>query len=672
MANELFNEVIVLFLLSILVNLACSRLKLPATVGFLLTGVLCGPSMLGLVSDEKTIENVADLGVAMLMFTIGMELSGDALNRLKRPVFLGGSLQIGLVVLFCWGAGLFIGKPEEGVLWGMLMALSSSAIVLQIFQSKGMASSPVGRLGLAILVFQDIMVAPMMIMVPLLAGTVQLTWEEGLLSAAKVAGLGLGMILFSRFLLDRLMNAVVRTRAREVLLLTTLVICFGFARLTTVLGMSASLGSFLAGLMLARSQYSMSVIADILPYRHVFMSLFFISVGMLLNVGFVASNAGLILGLVAAFILLKTLISMPAVLVQGYPLYTAVSASLCLAQAGEFAFVLAAAAQELGFLHADHYQVFLAVSVISMMATPGIIAVSGKAGKAFSALARWLGLPVAAPDAESVAHTAGGLSDHIIIVGFGFSGKHLARTAKECRLPYTILEMNPETVARYSQREPISYGDASEPSILDALGIAKARVIAIVISDLAAVRAIVAKARQANPQVVIIARTRFVTEIGPLHSLGANYVIAEEFESAIEVFSQVLSTYLVPRQDIEAMADHVRRQNYRMVRRIAHTSEGLASLVDRLPEMGVQALRLEEQSGLAGKTLAESRMRPLHAVTLVAVYRNGQIHPSPDGQFQLKAGDVLYVFGSSDRLYAFKTALAGGKAETGRGTPLTV
>ena len=672
MANELFNEVIVLFLLSILVNLACSRLKLPATVGFLLTGVLCGPSMLGLVSDEKTIENVADLGVAMLMFTIGMELSGDALNRLKRPVFLGGSLQIGLVVLFCWGAGLFIGKPEEGVLWGMLMALSSSAIVLQIFQSKGMATSPVGRLGLAILVFQDIMVAPMMIMVPLLAGTVQLTWEEGLLSAAKVAGLGLGMILFSRFLLDRLMNAVVRTRAREVLLLTTLVICFGFARLTTALGMSASLGSFLAGLMLARSEYSMSVIADILPYRHVFMSLFFISVGMLLNVGFVASNAGLILGLVAAFILLKTLISMPAVLVQGYPLYTAVSASLCLAQAGEFAFVLAAAAQELGFLHADHYQVFLAVSVISMMATPGIIAVSGKAGKAFSALARRLGLPVATPDAESVAQTAGGLSDHIIIVGFGFSGKHLARTAKECRLPYTILEMNPETVARYSQREPISYGDASEPSILDALGIAKARVIAIVISDLAAVRAIVAKARQANPQVVIIARTRFVTEIGPLHSLGANYVIAEEFESAIEVFSQVLSTYLVPRQDIEAMADHVRRQNYRMVRRIAHTSEGLASLVDRLPEMGVQALRLEEQSGLAGKTLAESRMRPLHAVTLVAVYRNGQIHPSPDGQFQLKAGDVLYVFGSSDRLYAFKTALAGGKAEPGRGAPLTV
>ena len=313
-------EIVIIFLLSIVVTIVCNRLKLPATVGFLLTGVLCGPSLLGIVSNREAIDQVADIGVAMLLFTIGMELSGDALNRLKRPVFLGGSLQIGLTVLAVMGLALLEGVTyQKGIFWGCLVALSSSAIVLRILQERGTTNTPTGRLSLAILVFQDIMVAPMLLSVPLLAGTLELSLENAFFSVLWVVlALG-GVLLFAHFGLDRLMEAVMRTRTREILLLTTLGLCMGMALLTSALGLSLSLGAFLAGLLLARSQYSMSVISGILPYRDVFMSLFFISVGMMLNVDFFAHHFFDIILSTCLFVLIKALLALPAVLIQGYP-----------------------------------------------------------------------------------------------------------------------------------------------------------------------------------------------------------------------------------------------------------------------------------------------------------------------------------------------------------------
>ena len=282
----LLYEIVTIFLLSIFVTVTCNKIKLPATVGFLLTGVLCGPSLLGIVSDREAIDHVAEIGVAMLLFTIGMELSGEALNRLKRPVFLGGSLQIGLTVLAVMGLALLGGYSyQQGVFMGCLVALSSSAIVLRIMQERGSTNTPTGRLSLAILVFQDIMVAPMLLCVPLLSGTLDLSLESAFFSTLWVVlALG-GVLLFARFGLNRLMEAVVRTRTREILLLTTLGLCLGMALLTNTLGLSLSLGAFMAGLLLARSQYSMSVIAGILPYRDVFMisseNTFFPSSGLL-------------------------------------------------------------------------------------------------------------------------------------------------------------------------------------------------------------------------------------------------------------------------------------------------------------------------------------------------------------------------------------------------------
>ena len=653
-------EIVIIFLLSIVVTIVCNRLKLPATVGFLLTGVLCGPSLLGIVSNREAIDQVADIGVAMLLFTIGMELSGDALSRLKRPVFLGGSLQIGLTVLAVTGLAVLEGiSYQKGIFWGCLVALSSSAIVLRILQERGSSNTPTGRLSLAILVFQDIMVAPMLLCVPLLAGTLNLSLENALFSVLWVAlALG-GVLLFARFGLDRLMEAVMRTRTREILLLTTLGLCMGMALLTSALGLSLSLGAFLAGLLLARSQYSMSVISGILPYRDVFMSLFFISVGMMLNVDFFGQHFFSIILSTLLFIAIKSLLTLPAVLIQGYPLRAAIITSLSLAQVGEFAFVLAASGLEAGLFDMTAYQNFLAVSVLTMMLTPGLIAIAPRLA---NRVAGWRNEKQLEDAKESNSESCP-LEDHLIIVGFGIRGKHLAHVAHESGIPYTILEMNPETVHRYHGKEPISHGDATQPVVLEHLGVEKARVLAIIISDPAAVRAITIEARRLNPNLYIVARTRFVTEVAPLRRLGANDVIAEEFETSIEVFSRVLTQYLVPRQDIDAFAARIRQMNYRMIRRMSNAVDPLDEVVSHLPDMGVQAMRLGADSPLCGLPLSRSGLRPKYGVTVVAIHRQGEIHASPEPQSCLEADDIIYLFGRTDKLYAVKPLFSGSLKE---------
>lgn len=665
MEVPLLYEIVIIFLLSIFVTIVCNKIKLPATVGFLLTGVLCGPSLLGIVKDMQAIDHIAELGVAMLLFTIGMELSGEALNRLKRPVFLGGSLQIGLTVLAVAGIAMLLRDAtfQKGLFWGCLVALSSSAIVLRILQERGATNTPTGRLSLAILVFQDIMVAPMLLAVPLLAGTLELSLQGAVFSTLRVVAVLGCVLLFARFGLNRLMEAVVRTRTREILLLSTLGLCLGMAMLTNHLGLSLSLGAFLAGLMLARSEYSMSVISGILPYRDVFMSLFFISVGMMLNLEFFLQHFVAIIVLTVLFIVIKSLLTLPSVLVQGYPLRAAIITSLSLAQVGEFAFVLAASGLAAGLFDMNAYQTFLDVSVLTMMLTPGLMAVAPRladkvAGK------RNERMLAKGEDHEGAC----AMEDHLIIVGFGISGKHLAHVARESGVCYTILEMNPETVTRYRHKEPISHGDASQPIVLEHLGVTKARVLAIVISDPAAVRSIVIEARRFNPHLHIIARTRFVSEVAPLRGLGADEVIAEEFETSIEVFSRVLTRYLVPRQDIDTFAARIRQENYRMIRRMSASVNSLDSMVSRLPNMGVQAMRLADASPLCGISLAQSQMRRKYGVTVIAILRNGVTQASPEANDLFEADDVVYLFGKTDKLLAIAPLFSGPLRESGKET----
>jgi CPA2 family monovalent cation:H+ antiporter-2 len=660
---ESINELVVIFLLSIGVIILCAKLRLPATVGFLITGILCGPSVLGVVSNKQAVDMLAEIGVAFLLFVIGMELSGEALARLRKPVFVGGTLQIGVTVAVIAGLTVMLRgySLPTGVLFGYLAALSSSAIVLSIFQRSGQTNTPHGRLILAILVLQDILFAPMLVSIPLLAGTVALTMESAFKAVMQLIFVLGGVLLFSKYVLPRLMFMVVRTRLRELALLTTLGLCMGMAVLTHSLGLSLSLGAFLAGLMPERSEYSMNVIAGVLPYHDVFMSLFFISVGMLLDVNSLLAHPARVAISTLVFIVVKALLVLPAVYFQGYPWRTAVLTALPLAQIGEFSFVLAAEGLKDGFLEPEQYQLFLAVSVVSMMLTPGLIALGPRlvdlVGKLQSKGGSSAAVGEPADDGEDGRH----LTNHMLIVGFGVSGKHLAQAAKGAGIGYVILEMNPDTVQRYKGQEPIYYGDAAQASVLEHLHIGAARAMVIVISDPAAVRAATLAGRALNPHLHIIARTRFLAEVVPLRNLGADEVIAEEFESSLEIFSRVLGKYLVPRQDIANFVAHVRAEHYDMTRKLALQSAPLETLVDQLPNVGVQAVRLEEGSELAGKSLAECALRRKHGVTVVAIRRGDAMLASPDANALLENGDVVYLLGEESRLHLAE-ALFGSAA----------
>ncbi len=643
METHFLQEIVTMFGLSIVVVLVCHRFRLPAIVGFLLTGALCGPSALGVVTNQEAVDTMAEIGVQLLLFTIGMELSGSELKRLKRPIFMGGTTQvlltIGVVALISASSAGF----SKGITYGCLVALSSTAIVLNLLQSKAQMESPHGRICLAILIFQDLAIVPIMLALPLLAGTgEQSSWADLMWDLGRSALVLSAIVLLARYALPRLMLSVVRTRSRELMLMTTLGLCLAVALATASVGLSLSLGAFLAGLLLAESEYSLNVLENVLPFKEVFTSIFFVSVGMLLDMDFFLTHMSLVLSGALGIMLIKILLAVPAVRLVGYSWRTAVIAGFSLAQIGEFSFVLARTAQGYGLLDVTAYQAFLASSIVTMSLTPLMIGL----GPRVAAL-----LLKAAPHHEGAPESSEcGLKDHLIIIGFGVGGKNLARVAKESGIPYVILEMNPDTVARYKASEPIRHGDASFPMVLDHLGVAQARVLSIMVSDPAGIRAIIHNARKLNPGLYIVVRSRFLGEVAPLKQLGANDVVPEEFETSIEVFARVLNYYLVPRHTIEQYVSRIREENYSMVRQMELPANGLHDLFHSLPDLRVAAYAVEGNSPLAGMNLADSGLRSRYNITVAGIRRGHDTLLQLGADTVLEPGDVAYLLAGQDAL----------------------
>ncbi len=654
MEELILREIVVLFILSIIVVLICIRFRLPSIVGFLLTGVLCGPSALGLIPSPEAVDTLADVGVAFLMFSIGMELSGKELVRLKKPLFLGGSSQVLLTTAFVFALTFWWCGPRLGIVYGCMVTLSSTAIVLSILQQKAQTESPQGQVCLAVLIFQDLAIVPMVLIFPLLAGGLELDANSMLLAFGKGILVIGGILVFGKHLLPRLMFSVVRTRSSELMLMTTLGLCLAVALITSWVGLSLALGAFLAGLMMAESEYSLNTLESIMPFKEVFSSIFFISVGMLLDVGFFLSHLPVIALCAAAIIAAKILMAIPAVRILKYSMRTALLTAFCLAQVGEFSFVLAKSALGLELISNDSYQIFLASSILTMILTPFLIGSAPRvAGKILKNPDLQTPEAAAEDDMDDVGESENHiirdgrlLKDHLIIIGFGIGGQIMAQGARNCGIPYIISEMNPDTVARFRNTEPIRHGDASFPLVLAHLGAATARTLAILTSDPAGSRAIIANARAMNPSLHIIVRTRFLGNLDSYKEVGANEVIPEEFETSLEVFARVLNHYLVPRQTIDQYVSAIRKENYGMQRKLGMGG----SIMDSLPDLQLVAYAVEEGSPLAGKTLAQAALRKEHGVTAAGVRRGETINNNPDAQTQLLAGDIVYLLATQEAL----------------------
>ncbi|MDR2352519.1 MAG: cation:proton antiporter [Deltaproteobacteria bacterium] len=516
------------------------RLKMPTIIGFLMTGVAVGPNGFGILPDSEMVSALAELGVILLLFTIGLEFSIKSLLRMKRVVLMGGGLQMGLCILISWPLALL--APNIGVNSGFLIAcltaLSSTAIVLKLFQEKGEMDSPHGRGSLGVLIFQDLAVVPLVLILPFLAG--QPSSEPIYFVFLKVIGLLIAVSILSVWVVPKVMLWVSQTRSNELFLFTIAFFCLGTALLTDRANLSLALGAFLAGLIIAGSPYAYQAISSVLPMRDIFTSFFFVSIGMLMNLKILLEHPFLILGLSFSVIILNIITTFLAMRITGLSPRVSMLIGFSLCQIGEFAFVLAKVGQDVGLLNEYTISIFLNVAIITMALTPLTISL----GKAISPRFADLDSPFFSKPSED-------FSNHAIVVGFGVAGQAVARASKLARRTYAVIDLNPSSVKSFREKsqEPLFFGDATSEHVLEHLGIHKAYILVITIPDPIATRRIIATARKLNPSIYILARARFLQSITPLKNLGANDVIVEEFEAALRVFSSLLDILNVPEEE---------------------------------------------------------------------------------------------------------------------------
>lgn len=651
MEYVVLKDIGILFCLALFTVVLFQRLMLPSIIGFLVTGILAGPHALAVIESSHEVEKLAEIGVILLLFTIGIELSLKELIRIKHLLLWGGGLQVGATILVVMGAGGWGGyKVQEAVFFGFLVALSSTAIVIKLLVDSGQADSPHGRMAVGILIFQDLCIVPMVLFTPLLAGGGASV--QGVLAViAKSALVLIAAHYGSRFMVPWIFRLVVKTRSRELFIMSIIVIGLGTAWFTALAGLSLALGAFIAGLAISESDYSHQALSDIIPFRETFMSLFFISVGMLLDPAILLKFPLEITLLVIAIIVIKTFAATGAALTMGIPLRIAIITALCLAQIGEFSFVLSQVGIKSGLLTQEMYQLFLASSIATMSLTPACIRFSS---------------PIADYVVNLLPHKwtngRGGLArqekpvemdDHMIIVGFGVNGKNLATVLKRIKIPHVVIETNPFTVKKELKKGlNIVFGDASKAEILNHGRIDKARGMVIAISDAAASRRVASLARQINPAIHIIVRTRYVLEVEPLYKLGVNEVVPEEFETSVEILSRVLRNYLVPQDDIELCINDIRSDGYQMLRTMSRRHSHAVGISGYLSGAELATFRVHNESVLEGQSLSRGTIRNQSGATVMVIKRGDEMVPNPDPVWELKCGDIVLLLGTPAQLAA--------------------
>ena len=651
MEYEGLKEVEILFGLALVTVLLLRRFKLPSIIGFLVTGMLAGPYALGFIKDTHQVEQMAEYGVVLLLFTIGIEFSLKELMRIKHLVLLGGGLQLFLTILAVAGLGTFFNfSLQQSIFFGALIALSSTAILMKLLIDAGEMDTPQGKTALGILIFQDLCIVPLMLFTPLLAGGGN-GWQEIALISAKAVGVVVAAHYGARFLVPWIFEQVVKSRSRELFILMIIFIGMGTALLTAKAGLSLALGAFIAGLAISESEYSHQALSDIMPFREAFMSLFFISVGMLMNPAVLFKYPLLIASLVLAVILIKTVITTGAAMALGLPMRIALIAGLSLAQIGEFSFVLSQAGLKQGLLSGEMYQLFLAASIATMSLTPFCMSIAGPvAGFAVGVFPHsWTrGRKVFAGSEEKVH-----MADHVIIVGYGVNGKNLAKVLKHLQLSHLIIETNPFTVSTEKKKgELIIFGDASKSEVLNHAQIEKARIMVVAISDAAASRQIASLARQLNPSIHVIVRTRYILEVEPLLKLGVNEVIPEEFETSVEILSRVLKRFLVPQDVIENCVADVRRGGYEMLRSVSRRHSHAVGIAGFLSGAEIGTFRLLKDSALEGTSLRDGILRSKSGATVLAIKRGEEVTTNPDPVWELLANDIVLLLGTPEQLVA--------------------
>jgi CPA2 family monovalent cation:H+ antiporter-2 len=653
----ILKDIVIIFALSTFVNFIFTRIRVPALIGYLITGIIAGPHLLALINSPENVKVMAEIGVILLMFTIGLEFSLNHLLKIRKVVFVGGFLQLlltaGITVLL---ARLYDMNWAEAVFVGFLTALSSTAVVLKLLQERSELTTYYGRTVVGILIFQDIILIPLLLFTPMLGGNTAGIGNEFLLLLLKTIGIIVFIYIGNRWLMPKLLHLVAMTRSQELFLMSILLICLAVALLTHEMGMSLAFGAFLAGLMISESEYSHNAFGNLIPFKDVFTSFFFVSIGMLLDLGFVAANPWLVILTVVLVILIKTIVAGFTAFILGHTFSGTVVVGLSLAQVGEFSFILAGLGLSQDIISPYHYQLFLAVAITSMAITPILMQVS----KPLASTILKLNLPsfmvnglfplqqVEIPE----------IKNHIVLIGKDSRAINLASMIKKMELPFTSIVFDPDRARREMEKgNLVVFGDATNEPVLRQARAHSAEMAVVSVGNLITAMSIVEHIRAMNKHAHIIVRTRHVTDIEELYRLGASQVIPEEFETAIDFFERILGKYLIPRMEIERSIASIRSDNYGIFR--VKNEVGGYSLLKDIPDIEIAAVTVGDKSPFAGMKISDTAMRKTYGVTMVALKHGNQIIPNPEPDTMVYAGDIAYLLGKPDMIAVATDALTG-------------
>ncbi|WP_413437442.1 monovalent cation:proton antiporter-2 (CPA2) family protein [Sulfuriferula sp. GW1] len=649
--------VLILLAAAVIVSALFRALRLPSMLGYLLVGILVSPHAFSWIPDSQDTRHLAEFGVVFMMFSIGLEFSLPKLKAIRTTVFGFGGAQVMvsilLVMAVAWGAGL---PWAAGLALGGALAMSSTAIVSKMLAERLELQSQHGRQMIAVLLFQDLAVVPLLILTPTLAAGSENLWVDLGWASAKAAVVLFVLLFIGQKLMRPWFSMVAGHKSSELFMLNVLLITLGLAYLTDQAGLSLALGAFLAGMLISETEFRYQVEDDIKPFRDVLLGLFFVTIGMLLDLRAVWAYLGWVVLVLAALVLLKAALVWGLGRLFGNESPVAMRTALGLAQGGEFGFVLLAQAGSLNLIQGAALQIVLAAVVLSMMIAPVIIqytdTITGRlCGGEWAGRAREL---------HDIAVKSFAADAHLIICGYGRSGQSLARLLESENIPYIALDVDPTRVkAAAAAGENVVFGDAARREVLKAVGLNRARALVVSFANLPGAMKILAVVQELRPDLPVIVRTVDDTDLNTLKQAGAAEVVPEVLEGSLMLASHALLLLGVPLTRVLKKLRGVREQRYGLLRGFFRGATDEMAELSEIAQPRLLSVLITAQAAAAGKTLAKTGILKL-GVEVIAVRRRNIRGLDPQPETQVLAGDVLVLRGIPENLAAAEIRLLQG------------
>ncbi len=644
------EDLIIIIIVGLVSGLIANKLRIPAIIGFIIAGIIIGPNTGGLtVSDIPRIELLAEIGVALLLFSIGLDFSFKELKSVKAIALIGTPIQIVLLIASGIAIGHFLQLPlKESIVLGMVISLSSTMVVLKTLMSRGLIGTLSSRVMIGILIVQDLAAIPLMLIIPNLQ-SIESNFIPLIFILIKAFLILAAIIFIGIRVIPWFLKFVVKLNSRELFLITITAIGLGVGYLTHLFGLSLAFGAFIAGMVINESDYSHQALNDIIPLRDIFGLVFFTSIGMLLDPGFIYENLPLVIFLFILITAGKIIIFSTLSIVFKYYNIIPLALGFGLAQIGEFSFVLARTGLKSNIIDIEFYTLILSVSIITMIASPFLSMLPAPLYSLKKRLFKH-------EQIQTINMPAGGFNNHIMIAGGGRVGFQIASIFNALGYPFLLIEQDFRRFENAkSSGYPVIYGDASQETVLMAAKLNKARLVIVTIPFIATAREIIESSVRFNPDVKIIVRADELSHVDELFKMDIFEVVQPEFEASLEIIRQSLMVLDVPLTKIHALTDTIRQESYNSFK-INKLHYSLLENIKKTPFLlELSWLEVKNTSSLSGNSIKELEIRSRTGVSIVGVLRNNELIPNPDTQFIFKNGDYVAIIGLPEHKKTFES-----------------